>query len=333
MGVPLHVVGADACVTKRGGRLVVVRDQRVVHSMPLLRLSELVLHGAVGLTTHAMHALLDAGVPVVLLRRDGRARGRLEPPGSPHAQLRQIQLVDSLDARRRVMLARSIVGGKIHNQRALLHRRSRGRSGDPNVVAAVRRLREMESRCPAAETVEELLGLEGAAGAAYFGLLRRLLPDDLGFRRRDRRGHDIFNALVNYCSALLRESVIGAIAETGLDPHLSHLHVPMRGRPTLAFDLMEEWRPAMVESNVLALLGLRTVRPEHLVSTAKGPRLTDDARAAAINRFQDRLGSVASTWPPRGYSTTYGEQLRTQAASYSAWVQRRAEVYQPFQWR
>lgn len=333
MGSPLHVIGRDACVTKRGGRLVIVRGDRIVHSAPLLRISELVLHGAVGVTTPALHALLDASVPVVLLRRDGRARGRLEPPGSPHVELRKLQLVASLDGHRRLGLAQAIVGGKIRNQRALLHRRSRGRTDDPGLVQSIRRLRELEARCPIATTVEHLLGLEGAAGSAYFGCLRRMVPAEIGFARRDRRGGDLFNALVNYSSALLREAVVGAITETGLDPHVSHFHVPMRGRPTLAFDLMEEWRPVLIEANVLALLGLRTVRPEHLEDSARGRLLSADARAAAITRFCSRLDSTASTWPPRGFTTTYGEQIRSQAAAYSAWVQGRVESYRPFRWR
>lgn len=310
-----------------------VRGDRVVHSAPLLRLSELVLHGTVGVTTPALHALLGAGVPVVLLSRDGRARGRLEPPGSPHALARQQQLADSLDAGRRLGLAQSVIAGKVRNQRALLHRRSRHRAGDAVLSQAVRRLREMEERCALAGTVGELLGLEGAAAGAYFRALRLLVPEELGFERRDRLGHDIFNVLVNYCSALLREAVLGAIACTGLDPHVSHLHVPMRGRPTLAFDLMEEWRPVLLEATVLSLLGLRAVRAEHLEVVGGRPLLADVARVAAIDRFRARLEATASTWPPRGYTTTYGEQLRSQAASYAAWVQHRTESYAPFRWR
>ncbi len=99
-----------------------------------------------------------------------------------------------------------------------------------------------------APTLSTLLGVEGAAGAYFRGI--RLLLDDTaaaGFRRRDRSDVDIVNVLVNYYSALLREVVMGAMVAAGLDPYLSFLHTPSRGRPTLVFDLMEEWRPILLE--------------------------------------------------------------------------------------
>lgn len=311
-GSPLHVMHPDAVVTRRRGRIAVVRDGTVVASAPLVLLSEVVVWGQAGITTPALHLLLSQDVPVVLLRSDGRARGRLEPPGCPQVRLRQQQLARSLDPMARVDLSRSLVQGKLHNQRVLLARRSRtAEQRDQTVDGVIARLANLERRAAQADCVEELFGVEGAGSRAYFHALRCLLPPPAGFHRRDPRGPDVVNPLVNYCSALLREVVIGGVVAVGLDPHVSFLHTPFRGRPTLAFDLMEEWRPVLVESTVLSLLNLKAVGPEDVQATQEGPRLGDGARAATIRRFYDRLEATASTWPSSGL--TYREHVLRQS--------------------
>ena len=327
--VALHVMGADACVARRGGRLVVVRGGRVEHSAPLVRVASLVLHGTVGITTPALHALLDAEVPVVLLRRDGRALGRLEPPASSHADRRRRQLEASADRVRCLELARLIVSGKLANQRALLLRQRRR---DEPVRMASERLGALAARALRAPDLPGLLGLEGAGGRAYFSALSAMLPEWCNFLGRDRRGGDLFNAGVNYVSALLRERVVSALAAEGLDPCLSHLHVPTRGRPTLAFDLMENFRPVLVEGSVLALLRLGVLGPGDLVFHPEGGRLSDEARRSLVRRFHARLAAPPSTAMPHPRPSTYGQALEDQVHRYVAWLCGRGD-YRAFSWR
>ena len=331
--VPLYVLDVGAVVTKRGGRLLVARDGKALTSAPLMRLSEVVLFGNVGVTTPALHALLSRDVPVVFLRGDGRARGRLEPAGSPHVQLRLAQLARSADPASCLELARELVAGKLANQRVLLLRRSRRGPGPQReaVRAAAGLLDTHQHAVLEADSLERLRGIEGAASGAYFRALRLLLPAGTGFQRRERRDPDVVNALLNYCAALLREYVIGAITAAGLDPHVSFLHLPMRGRPTLAFDLMEEWRPILVEATMLALLGLRAVTPDDLVPTEEGPRLRPEACAAAIRRFHERLGQAAGVTLSGG-GPSYGTRIHRQARRLRTWIQE-AQPYKAARWR
>jgi hypothetical protein len=218
-----------------------------------------------------MTALLAEDVPLVLLTSDGRVRGRLETPSATHVDLRRRQLARHSDQAARLTVARAFVQGKIHNQDVLLRRRA-ARSARPDEIwELARRVTALGTRAAGATSIAELNGLEGAASAAYFRGLRVVLDPALGFRRRERTDTDIVNMLVNYCSALLREVVFGAVLAAGLDPCTSFLHTPTAGRPTLVFDLMEEWRPVLLEPTVLALVGLRIVRPEHITTaTATG---------------------------------------------------------------
>jgi len=331
-GVPLYVLDVRAVVTKRGGRVVVMRDGKALDSAPLFRLSRVVLFGAAGITTPALHALLAAGVPVVLLRSDGRPVGRVEPPASCDAEVRYRQLVRSSLPSDRLVLARALVAGKLRNQRAHLQRRARDSEHAVALRDAAALVGEQVARAEASTTVPSLIGIEGGATGIYFSALRLILGRS-GFRRRDRFGRDIVNALINYCSALLREQVLGAIAVAGLDPNLSFLHTPTRRRPTLAFDLMEEWRPVLVESTVLSLLGLGIVRPDDLVDGADGPRLTPEACSAAVARFHERLDDTAHARVARPGHPTYRACMEAQALRARDWMLGRTDSYEAFPWR
>ncbi|MCO1575118.1 CRISPR-associated endonuclease Cas1 [Crossiella sp. SN42] len=328
-GKPFHVAGADCVLTRRGGRLVAFRDGQPRASAPLSMVSEVVLTGPVSVTTAVMHLLLRNGVPLILLSGTGRPLGRMEPPSAPHIQARTRQLDLHRDPATRLAVAARIVSGKIHNQGVLLRRRAR-RSLDPDAVwTVVNRLAKLEETAGSVTTLPALLGVEGAAAGAYFGVIRGLVVPGHGFSTRDRAGRDVVNQLLNYCSALLRETVVSALLCAGLDPFLSFLHTPARGRLTLAFDLMEEWRPVLLESTVLALLGLGTATAADI----EDGRLTRPVVAAAINRFQTRLAAPARGWPAVAGGVTYGEVVRRQSLRLRAHLLDPASAYEPFRWR
>ncbi len=333
MDAPVFVTGGGAAVRRRGGRMVVTVRGVEVASTPLFRVSELVVCGPVAVSVPVLHGLLGQGVPVVFLRRDGRLLGRLEPAGGRDIETRRRQLRLSMDDEACLLVAREVVAAKIANQRVLVGRRARNRSAMPSVVGLLEQMRTAEEDAIAATSTASLFGIEGAASRAYFGSLRAFLADDLGFRRRGREQPDVVNALLNYCSALLRETVVTAVVTAGLDPHTSFFHTAGRGRPTLAFDLMEEWRPVLLESTVLALVGLGAVGPDDVSVTPRGPRLGAAARGAAVRRFHARLDSAASGRSEVTGGRTYEQQVHAQVRLLRAWVRGDVERYEGFRWR
>ncbi|WP_250281363.1 CRISPR-associated endonuclease Cas1 [Frankia sp. CiP1_Cm_nod2] len=344
---PLYVVGHGLVLGRSGGRLVASRDGAVVTSAPLGRISEVVAFGNVGITTPAMTALLAEDIPLVLLTADGRVRGRLEPPKASHIEARRRQALLHHDDPARLELARAFVRGKIHNQDVLLRRRAARAAEPAEVWALARRVAAAGAAVDNAASIAELVGIEGAASGAYFRGIRLLLPDELGFRRRERLDPDLVNILINYTSALLREVVFGAVVAAGLDPYTSFLHAPRPGRPTLVFDLMEEWRAVLLESTVLGVLGLRMIRPEDLStgpaprgggadnSTDGGtdgrPRLGPAASAAVIARFRARVDSPARSWTASP-GTTYATLIRGQSLALRGRLVD-SVPYEPFHWR
>lgn len=332
-GRPFHVVGTGCVVRKRGGRLVALKDGELRASAPLTQISEVILSGQVGVSTQAMHALLARDIPLVLLSTTGRPLGRMEPPGAGHILARRKQLERHCVASDRLELSRALVAGKIRNQHVLLRRRAR-RAADPEMVwQAAARLSALEVRVAECGDVAQVMGVEGGASGVYYRAFSAVLDPGLGFTGRDRRAGDVVNALTNYCSALLRETVISALLAAGLDPYVSFLHTPARGRPTLAFDLMEEWRPVLLDSTVLALTGLRAVTLEDLEDGPDGPWLSSHARGQVVNRFHTRLAAPARGWPAPPARRTYADQIRAQCTAMRAWVLGESASYEPFAWR
>jgi CRISPR-associated protein Cas1 len=294
-GRPLHLIGPDLSLSRAGRRLVVRRGPAVVGSAPLTMVTKVILHGAGQVTTSAMTALLAAGIPLVLLTGSGRALGRLEPPGSPHVAVRWAQLKASADAGNRMEIARRLVDGKIANQRMLVQRQVREHQCLlPGGEAACARLTRVQRRIAACTDLSSLRGVEGACASIYWSQLRPLLAP-YGFQGRSRHGRDIANASFNYASALLREAVLTQVTVAGLDTQVSFLHEPYRGRPSLVFDLMEEWRPVLLETTVLGVLALRMVQPEDLEQRNGLARLSLRARAQIIRRFEERLAAPISS--------------------------------------
>ncbi|MBE1533964.1 CRISPR-associated endonuclease Cas1 [Actinomadura algeriensis] len=333
-GRPFHVVGAGCSVGKRGGRLVAFKEGLPRASAPLTMISEVLVSGRVQVSTAAMHALLAHDIPLVLLTENGRPLGRLEPPSGAHVDARRAQLALHSDPDARLDLARAAIAGKIRNQHVLLRRRARRASEPEAVWEAARRLSVLETRAANCDSVPEVMGVEGGAAGIYYRAIRTFVDPALEFTRRDRQGRDVVNALTNYCSALLRETVVSGILAAGLDPFVSFLHEPARGRPTLAFDLMEEWRPVLLDARVLVLIGLKSVTTADLEDdgTAR-PRLTADARARIVERFHARMAAPARGWPEPPSRRSYRDQVRVQCTALRTWILGRSDGYEPFAWR
>jgi len=162
----------------------------------------------------------------------------------------------------------------------------------------------------------ELLGLEGAATAAYFGGFAHLLRQEAlaaSFHKRSRRPPtDPVNALLSYGYVLLMHKVATAVQIVGFDPYVGFLHSSQYGKPALALDLMEEFRPIIVDSVVLQLVNNRILQARDFVAEMGSFRLTDDGRKTFLVKFEERLNDEIEH-PVFGYKATYQRCLELQA--------------------
>lgn len=355
----IYVKEQGSVVGRNGERLVIRKGGAVLEEVPMANVSELALMGNVQLTSQAVATLLAREVDVVFLSTYGKYRGRLSGTGSKHARLRHRQLLALGDEAGVLAVARAIVDGKINNQRVLLQRQRRRIEGEgplPNSLPggegagplplprgevarfdrALAGMMRMRQAAVAAGNVEALRGYEGKAAAFYFDAVRALLEPGWGFARREYYPPpDPFNALLSFGYSLLQKDVFAAVNRVGFDPYLGFFHELEYGRPSLALDLMEEWRPVVVDALALELVNRGRLRPEQFERTgsAKRPVQLGEAGVEVVLRaYGDRL--EGTVYHPDagsgGGQTTVRQAIRLQAYRLARVILEGGSAYVPF---
>jgi CRISPR-associated protein Cas1 len=241
----------------------VERDGKVIQQVRMLGVDEVLVFGSVTLTPAVIAVLLARGIDTVFLTARGRYRGRLMGKPGRNVELRLAQFDRLRVPAVALEVARAIVAGKIANQRNLILRSQREQKRD-DLADAAAMMRRMLRAVETAPDADVLRGLEGQASAAYFGVFGRCIRNPrFRFTARTRRPpRDPINALLSFGYTMLAVSVEAAVLRAGLDPMVGTFHTPDYGRPSLVLDLMEEFRPIVVDALALRLVNRREATPE-----------------------------------------------------------------------
>lgn len=256
----LYVMEQNATVSKEGGRLIIKKEGEVSKTIHLFKLDQVVLFGNIFLTPGVIRHLLQEGIDTAFMTKRGKYLGRLQSALGKNIILRREQFKKMEDECFCLKTAKSIVKGKIVNQRTVLMRLNRTRENiqlDNNILS----LRNLISKVEEVDSLDSLRGFEGRATALYFdGFSKGFLTEGFEFKGRVRRPPtDPVNALLSLGYTLLFNQVIALINLVGLDPYFGSLHSVDYGRPSLALDLMEEWRPIIIDTLVLSVINLKTL--------------------------------------------------------------------------
>lgn len=337
---PLYLVEQGSRLTKRGRRLSVVQDDAVVTQVALVQVSQVIVFGNVSITTPALQLLLREGIEVVLLSRTGRFYGRLIGEQNGNGALRVAQLQRSQQPDFALRTARQFVTGKLHNLRVLLQRYARRAASTANhweaaaLTHAVDGVGAMLPRVDACQTINSLSGVEGRGTAAYFRVWKELLKPPWRFERRIRRPPpDPVNVLLSFGYTLLTQNIWGAVLTAGLDPYVGFLHQLNYNRPSLPLDLMEEFRPVIVDSVVLRCLNNGILTPDHFAPGEDGERplvLTDAGIRLFIREMEARFDREFKN-VHTGQRTTYRRLFLNQVYHLSRTITGAEEgPYRPF---
>jgi CRISPR-associated protein Cas1 len=229
-------------------------------------------------------------------------------------------------------IAARMVEGKIRNSRIMLRRNAR-----VTVDRTLDQLRDLAEATSRAESAASLLGIEGTAARLYFGHFTGMLIEgspldteafDVNGRAR-RPPPDPVNALLSFVYALLVKDLTATVNAIGLDPFFGVYHRPRYGRPALALDLAEEFRPLVADSTVIQLVNNGEIRPSHFTERAGGCQLDRDGRRAVISAYERRM-SHEIKHPVFGYRVTYRRALEIQARLLGAQLVGETPAYTPF---
>lgn len=313
--MPLYVQEQGARVTKSGEVWQAWRKDELLGESRIFETSHIALMGNVQITTQALSAALDEGVPVAFFTMGGWFKGWAHGPTHKNVELRLAQYQTALDEARSLKVAQALVVGKIRNCRTLLMR------NHPNLPGALaRQLADLAKQAQRAPNPATLLGLEALAAKLYFGAFPALLKPKtpanatwrFDFEGRNRRPpRDPVNALLSYAYSLLAKEFTLTALLTGFDPLLGFFHQPRYGRPSLALDLMEEFRPVIADSVVLTVINNGIITLDDFVQRGPAASLTPTGRKAFLRAYEQRLDTLISH-PIFGYRVSYRRVLEVQ---------------------
>lgn len=302
----------------------------VIRSVPLRRVTHVVLGAGVGVTTPVLRALLREGVGLSIINRWGRMEGMLEPAEAKNIVLRQQQCMRARDEAFCISVGREIVRGKLRNERNLARRMLRAH---PNLVdeGQVLRIQQALAQVSDASSLSALRGLEGSGARAYFTVFRAVLEDAHGFEGRRRRPPtDPINAMLSLGYSLLTQNLITACRAAGLDPYEGFFHSDKYGRPALALDLVEEFRHVIVDSVVMRLVNRNMVDADDFEPGARGGVfLKHKALQVFFEQYEARLQTrVRHPLGDRRFS--YQQIFEIQARQLRKCIEGKVERYKPF---
>lgn len=330
----VYVSMPGAGVHIKAGRLVVDSpDDQQLLSVPSGHVERLALFGPVGLSAGARSWALSNDVAVICASRRGSYLGQLMTGGTQRVQRLRAQLACADDPARTAPLGRAIVEAKIRKQIVLVQRLTR-RENHQQSARAVATMRVLLGMLPEADTTEEIMGMEGAAARAYFQALGGLVPEPMRFDGRSRRPPmDVVNAALSFGYTLLLGEATAALAAAGLDPAIGLLHTPADRRPSLALDLIEEFRPLVVDQVVLTAARGGRLAPEHgrTEEGRAGVWLTKAGREAFIDGYERRMLHTTRGALP-GYAGNLRRHLHRQAQRLAAHIER-GEPWTGLSWR
>lgn len=334
-GAVLYVQEPGSHVGKRSEHLVVRKDGREITRVPMHAIRQLVVFANVQVSTQALETLAANEIPVAYLTGYGRFIGTFAPAERKNVGLREAQFRRFADPSECLSLSKAVVRGKLINQRALLMRSLRGDGDRGSDEPAARDLAELIRRLDGAPTLETVLGLEGQGAALYFGEFNRFLrtqPPGRGFEftsRNRRPPRDPVNALLSFAYALLSKDCFAAVSTVGFDPFKGFFHSNRHGKPSLALDLMEEFRPVIADSVVLTLINNEMLTPADFLVWREACQLTDSGRRKFFAVYEQRKATIV-THPVYGYKMSYSRMLEVQARMLAAYVRGSVPAYTGF---
>lgn len=327
---PLYITEQGAKVGIRGGRVTVTRHNAEIQQVRAIDVSQISVYGNVQLSSQLMRAAFSREIPVCWFSYGGWLQGVAHGLPSKHVELRRRQVGIAVQAG--LPVAKRFVEGKIRNCRTFLRRNSRVDTG-----RALPQLKRLADQTASAESVESLLGLEGTAARLYFGRFSGMLRnDDLGtfdLNGRNRRPpRDAVNCLLSYAYSLLVKDLTATVLGVGFDPYMGLYHRPRFGRPALALDLAEEFRPLIADSVVVNVINNGEIRSTGFTVRAQGVALNHQARRSFLAAYERRLEHEI-IHPTYRYRITYRRVLEVQARMLGAYLLGEIPEYVPFMTR
>ena len=341
----LYVTESGSCIEREYDRIIITQQNEVLDAIPIRKLEDVVLFGNIGVTTPALNMLLENGVNLCFLSRNGKIRGILKSYLKPQSELIPNQYFMTQSESFRIAFSKQIVIGKLSNYKVFIKRLLRRKLDFQNqldeeesdrIYNSPALMDDIKNKVERASSIDELMGLEGLGSKSYFSVFFKAFSVASGLvikKRQKRPPKDPINAMLSLGYTLLSQSILSAIIISRLDPFLGFFHTNKPGRPALALDLMEEFRSVIVDSLVLTLVNKRIIQEHDFVQDQNGAiRFGKRGIKVFIKQFQKRIDTEA--WClSEGRRISYRKIFGIQARILSRVINGSETTYLPHQWK
>lgn len=328
----LYITRQESYLHKERETIVIKQGSEKLGQFPALSLGGILCFGRVSVSPFLMGYCAEKGIGIAFYTEYGRFLARIQGRQTGNVLLRRTQYRWADDPERSAGMARLMVAAKIANSRSVLLRELRNHGENPQLSSAERRLASSLRRARSASSVDEVRGIEGDAASTYFAVFNELLRGS-GFifdGRVRRPPTDPLNALLSFAYSLVTQECVSALQGVGLDPYVGFLHRDRPGRPSLALDLLEEFRASWADRLVFTVVNRRQIQINDFVTEASGAvRLKDGARKKFLTLYQERK-QVELTHPYLQEQVPIGLLPHSQAMLLARHLRGDTAYYTPF---
>lgn len=286
----LYVTEHGCVIGCEQNRFEVRKHNQVITSIPIETLDSIEIHGKSQMTTQAIEECLCRDIPVSFHSGMGKYIGKLSSSGVTNVYRQKMQVRRSDDIEFTLSFAKRIIKAKMNNQLVILRRYTR--NNEKNIHVQMKNIKYVRRKIENCKSIEEIMGYEGYAARNYFSALENLVDEEFAFSGRSRRPpKDEFNALLSLGYSILTHEICAKIEKKGLNAYFGIMHSDKSGHAALASDLIEEWRPVIVDSLVLALINGHEIKKEHFIKKPdkESTYLTNEGKRIFIEKMEKRL--------------------------------------------
>jgi CRISPR-associated protein Cas1 len=327
----VYITTEGAFLGKTDERLTVRIDQKNILDVPLIKVDGVVVLGRATVSPALVIELLERKIPLTYLSFTGKFLGTLSPELTKNIFVRQAQWRAKDNETQSLHIASACVRGKLKNALKSLQRWERDRP-TAKLTSAIDQVKQALKTLEVAQSIESVRGAEGAGSAAYFsGFSQAITTTEFSFDQRNRRPpKDPVNAMLSLGYALLRHDIQSALNIVGFDPYAGFLHTDRYGRPSLALDLMEEFRPLIIDPIVLTCINRKMVSLEDFSKEpiSEAVYLTDAGRQTFLKAYEQKKQSDFKH-PVMGRKCNYREAFEIQARLLAKYLLGEIEQYPP----
>ena len=327
---PFYVGEQGAYISKKGEELVAKKDNVTIGSYRIMEISSVSIFGNVQISTQAIKELCNRNIPICYFSSGGWFTGMTNGISGNNIDLRIKQFDTASQNEKSLEIAKGFITGKIKNSRTMLRR-----NGKDIKSETLENLSELSRKILTSKNLGELLGIEGLAARIYFSNFTKMLKSsenhaDFNFNSRNRRPpKDPVNAILSYLYSILAKDMTIIAATVGFDPYLGFLHKPKYGKPALALDLMEEFRPIICDSVVITALNSNEINKDDFIRRGNSVALTSNGRKKTIRAYERRLDDLISH-PLFKYSVSYRRVFEVQARMLARYLNGEIKHYPVF---